>query len=200
MDSAHRLLAQLYTDKASIERVIGDAGLEPSHFNLNAKPIDVWKKIVVEAESINRLGAILGIARDDFEGNTEIEQLYNRFWQKDVASVRRETGAGIFANGGVHDRVGEVYLIREVNELRQVTEQLVNDISSMRQALRPRRARTYMLLALFIAVPAVALLSNSGFREWWNLGDFAAIGWAIVFGYGPLFVYLLTDPQQYREW
>lgn len=66
------LLASLYPDPDRARGVVRRANLRPERINLAGAPLDVWLRIVEEANRSDAVGALLRVAKDDFPDNVNI--------------------------------------------------------------------------------------------------------------------------------
>lgn len=60
------VLAELYRDKASVERVAVEAGIDVSRVSFAGKSADSWHLLLTEAEHQNRLSYLVGIALREY--------------------------------------------------------------------------------------------------------------------------------------
>ncbi|MEZ4867316.1 MAG: toll/interleukin-1 receptor domain-containing protein [Caldilineaceae bacterium] len=69
-----KILAQLYSDEASIRRVCDDAGFRLSRIVFNSSAVNNWHAILTEAHNVNQVLAILEIAEaeDEYGANEEL--------------------------------------------------------------------------------------------------------------------------------
>lgn len=60
------VLAELYRDRASAERLVMDAGIDPATIAWAAKMVDSWHRILEEAEHQNRTHVLLRLAVHEY--------------------------------------------------------------------------------------------------------------------------------------
>ncbi|MEM7126047.1 MAG: transporter substrate-binding domain-containing protein [Chloroflexota bacterium] len=68
-----RVLAKLYKDQSSIERIAHDAGIDLSRINLNSKPIVNWHSVLTEAELTNRVYELIEVVEQEYGENSDFQ-------------------------------------------------------------------------------------------------------------------------------
>jgi V8-like Glu-specific endopeptidase len=63
------VLSALYLTSQSTARIVDDAGLNPAFIDLNGAPIDVWHRILKEANRRNKVQDIVDVALKDYPEN-----------------------------------------------------------------------------------------------------------------------------------
>ena len=59
------VLAELYQDRASIDRIAHEAGIDVTHVAMTARAVDTWHAIIQEAQRQSRMAALAALARSD---------------------------------------------------------------------------------------------------------------------------------------
>lgn len=60
------LLAELYPDLSSIQRILHDAGIDQVRVELNTKVIDTWHFILREAEKLDQTARLLEVVKQEY--------------------------------------------------------------------------------------------------------------------------------------
>lgn len=75
------ILAVLYSDDLSIQRVIADAGILPARIKFNAAAIDVWHLVLTEATKLNQVEILLTVVEREYSSNLELQSACLRYRQ-----------------------------------------------------------------------------------------------------------------------
>lgn len=87
-------LAKLYGDPESARRVATEAGLLAAMLDFSGTSIDIWHRIVQQAENRGLLLSLLSVARREYRNNAVIEQAYG--WKRwEVRPSRDGDGNGM---------------------------------------------------------------------------------------------------------
>lgn len=94
------IFAELYPDESGVRRVIADAGIDSSRIVFNAAAIDRWHSVLVEAEKIGRVDALLQVVEQEYGSNRKFRSACDTYRQESgQTSYERNNGQGqrIFA-------------------------------------------------------------------------------------------------------
>lgn len=190
-----------------MRRILGQAKLDSSRVELRGKPIDAWANVVDFARQHGRLSVILAIVRKEYPSHPEVERAWDAYWDQEVERLNQETGAGIWTNGKIHDRIpADVHLIRKVEELAQMTkqqaqmtQQLSGQVLHLGRTLQPHRLRPLAMLSIYLVAPLYTALVVGGGRTWVGINDTLSIIAGTLLVYGPVTIDLLTRPGQYKD-
>lgn len=75
------VLANLYPDNASMQRIIYDSGLNLLHISLNSTPINNWHSILLEVQKNNQLEVLLNIVNSEYGENTAFKKVYDLYYK-----------------------------------------------------------------------------------------------------------------------
>jgi hypothetical protein len=73
------VLAGLYPAREDAVRVVTDAGLAPTQIAFSAKAINSWHNILDEAEKQGRVGALVGIALQEYPSRSALREAYEDY-------------------------------------------------------------------------------------------------------------------------
>lgn len=67
------VLARLFPDETSIRRIVDDAGLERQKIDFGSSAINVWHSVLMEAEKVDRVDALLRVVESEYGNNREFQ-------------------------------------------------------------------------------------------------------------------------------
>lgn len=73
------VLAKLYPDEASMRRISHDAGLDLTRVALNSSATNNWHSVLIEAEKLGRVNALLTVVKQEYRSNQEFLDAYNAY-------------------------------------------------------------------------------------------------------------------------
>lgn len=76
-----KTLANLYPDESSIPRLLADAVIDSSRIFLHSTPTNNWHAILIEAEKIGRVDALLAIVEQEYRNNEVFQRAYIAYQQ-----------------------------------------------------------------------------------------------------------------------
>ena len=74
------ILAELYPDVLSMQRLMADADLNSSRITLNSSALNNWHAIWSEAENINKVDAVLNIVLGEYRENPKFREAYKAYY------------------------------------------------------------------------------------------------------------------------
>ena len=66
------VLAELYQDRASIDRIAHEAGIDVTHVAMTARAVDTWHAIIQEAQRQSRMAALAAIVMREYPNYTPL--------------------------------------------------------------------------------------------------------------------------------
>lgn len=109
-------LARLYGDIESARRIVTEAGIHATYIEFGGAAIDLWHRIVYEAEKQRKVPDLVRVARNGYETNPTLQQIWGHYRYaprvKDSESLQDRDGDSmtsryIQGNGGDNPRLGE---------------------------------------------------------------------------------------------
>lgn len=79
LDELAQELANLYSDPATARRVVQDAGIPERYIEFGGPILDVWHRIIEEADKRGLLASLLFVATREYGNNETLQQMYGTF-------------------------------------------------------------------------------------------------------------------------
>lgn len=121
------VLATLYADEASIQRVIFDADLNAVHIVFGSAAVNNWHAILLEAEKLGRTDALLHVVERHYGTNSEFRTV--------CAAYRGATNSTNQSHSGERVRQGSEPLMNCIHEITAFGELLDNRETTQRAIL-----------------------------------------------------------------
>lgn len=188
LDELVTTLAGLYDDSDSAKRVATDAGLPTQFIEADGKPIDVWRRIVDQAERRGMLPNLVRIAVREYGSNVTLQRIYGTFlYERPVESIAavglgrepRNDGDALARLERSVDKLNQIIngtdwnkgddgLLTVVKQIKAEVIVLSNDVHEIKRAWRWMRVAIWILLPVVTIMGIALLLAMAG--VWGNVG------------------------------
>jgi len=81
------LLAGLYLDEASIQRITQDAGIDPARIVFGTTAVAMWESVLTEADRVSKVGDLLDTVNGDAEYGSNLD--FHKFYDSYRESINR---------------------------------------------------------------------------------------------------------------
>lgn len=104
-------LAKLFGDPESARRIVTEAGIHATYIEFSGAAIDLWHRIVYEAEKQRKVPDLVRVARNGYETNPTLQQIWGHYRYAPRGKSDEDdapmTSRYIQGNGGDNPRLGE---------------------------------------------------------------------------------------------
>lgn len=109
LDELASELARLYSDVATARRVVQDAGIPDRYIEFGGPILDVWSRIVEEADKRGLVASLLRVATREYERNVTLQQMLGTFLypQRHGDSDEPVSNRYVSGDNGYSPRLGE---------------------------------------------------------------------------------------------
>ena len=94
------VLAKLYPDEVSMRRISHDAGLDLTRISFNSSAINNWHSILIEAENVGRVDALLTVVLQEYGRNQTLLDAYQAYQQTASQPIQNDDQRPTLNTGG----------------------------------------------------------------------------------------------------
>ncbi len=73
------LLAGLYLEATSIQRIVQDAGIDPARIIFGSTAVTMWESVLAEAVKGNKIGNLLDVVYAEYPSNPDFQKFYDTY-------------------------------------------------------------------------------------------------------------------------